>query len=171
MTVDHQDWMERPLSSEYLDYAARDARLIHVLFDTFTIAEWTKLLSLEESMRYVTFHKYSQPNDEDQYKSHSLLPLGILDPPLRKCVGCERQLPFDSFIETDSGGQCYVCMAIMKRMKDEPRPRAWDPRRKGNRKGEPAIEAEPPGSPGAKEGNRMSSDGEFRVNHRVVTSY
>jgi len=136
--VDHQNWMERPLSPEYLNYAAKDARLIHVLFDTFTAAGWTKLLSSDESMRYVTFHKH-QPKGEDQYKNHSLLPLGILNPPSRKCVGCERQLPFECFANTKSGGCCYVCMAITKKMKDDPRPRAKHQRQRGNNKEEKAI--------------------------------
>jgi len=136
--------MERPLSPEYLNYAAKDARLIHILFDSFTAAGWTKLLSLEESMRYVTFHKHSQPKGEDQYKNHSLLPLGILNPLFRKCIGCERQLPFESFATTDSGGQCYVCTAITRRN-------------------------EAPVRSKGKEGK--SSDGEFQIIHRVAMSY
>jgi hypothetical protein len=164
--------MERPLSTEYLNYAARDARLIHIVFDTFTTAGWIELLSLEESMRYVTFHKYSQPKREDQYKNHSLLPLGILDPPLRKCVGCERQLPFESFAMIDSGRQCYVCQVITRRIKDGARSPARDPRREGNSKTKAAIiveEEEVPVHPKAKEG--MSSNGEFQVIHQVVISY
>jgi len=164
--------MERPLSREYLDYAARDARLIHVLFDTFTTAGWTKLLSLEESMRYVTFHKCSQPKGTDQYKNHSILPLGILNPPSRKCVGCERQLPFESFARTNSGRHCYVCRAITRRMKEEPRPPVKGPRRESNSKGEEATiskEAESPVYSKAEEGT--NSDGEFRVIHQMVISY
>jgi exonuclease 3'-5' domain-containing protein 1 len=133
VTVDHQNWMERPLSREYLDYAASDARLIHALFDAFTTTGWTKLLSPEESMRYVTFHKHAQPKGGDEYKSHSLLPLGILNPPLRKCVGCQRELPFGAFAfaKADSGRQCFVCRAITTRMKDEPRSPVRGPRREG----------------------------------------
>lgn len=155
--VDHQDWMQRPLSPEYLDYAARDARLIHVLFDTFTIAGWTELLSLDESMRYVTLHKQSQPKGDDQYKSHPLLPLGILNPVCRNCVGCERQLPFESFANTYSGTQCYVCSAITKRMTDNPRP-TKDQRREGNNKGEEPL------------GHSKGEETEWRVIHQVVTS-
>lgn len=158
--------MVRPLSPEYLSYAARDARLIHTLFDTFKTAGWTKLLSSEESTRYVTFHKYSQPKAEDQYKSHSLLPLGILDPPFRKCVGCERQLPFESFAMTDSGGRCYVCTAIMRRMKDKTRPSARGAHREG--KEEPPVHSKAKDSK-AKQG--MSSDEEFQIIHQVVMSY
>ncbi len=166
--------MARPLSPEYLNYAARDARLIHILFDTFETAGWTKLLSLEESTRYVTYHKDSQPKPEDQYKNHSLLPLGILNPPFRKCVGCERQLPFESFAMTDSGGRCYVCTAIVRRMKDKTRHSAGAAHREGNSKTKagPAIiaeEEEPPVHSKAKEG--MSSDGEFQIIHQVVMSY
>ena len=153
--------MVRPLSPEYLSYAARDARLIHILFDTFKTAGWTKLLSSEESTRYVTFHKYSQPKDEDQYKNHSLLPLGILNPPFRKCVGCERQLPFESFAMTESRGRCYVCTAIVRRSKDKTRPSAGGAHREGKE--------EPPVHSKAKEG--MSSDGEFQIIHQVVMSY
>ena len=134
MTVDHQGWMERPLSPEHLNYAARDVLLIHNLFDTFEAAGWTRLLSIEESMRYVTFHKHSQPKAEDQYKHHSLLPLSILNPPFKKCVGCERELPFESFAMTDSEGYCYVCIAITRRMKDETRPFAGDAHREGSSK-------------------------------------
>jgi len=172
VTVDHQDWMERPLSPKYLNYASRDARLIHILFETFTTAGWTKLLSLEESTRYVTIHKYSHPKPEDQYRSHSLLPLGILNPPLRKCIGCERQLSFESFAMTDSGRQCYVCTVITRRMKDQSRPPAKDRRRQGNSKTKAANiaeEEEPPVHSTAKEG--MSSGEEFQVVHRVVMSY
>lgn len=164
--------MERPLSPEYLNYASGDACLIHILFDTFTTAGWTKLLSLEESMRYVTFHKYSQPKAEDQYKQHSLLPLGILNPPFRKCVGCERQLPFESFAMTHSGRQCYVCTVITRRMKDKTRPPVRDPRQGGNSKTKAGIIAEteePPVHSNAKE--ELSSGGEFQVIHRVVMSY
>lgn len=167
VTVDHQDWMERPLSPEYLNYASRDARLIHILFDTFTTAGWTKLLSLEESMRYVTFHKYSQPKAEDQYRNHSLLPLGILNPPFRKCVGCERQLPFESFAMTHSGRQCYVCTVITRRMKDKTRPLRGT---HGQEKAEIIAEKEgPPVHSNAKE--KMNSGGEFQVIHQVVMSY
>ena len=172
--VDHQDWMERPLSPEYLDYAARDARLIHVLFETFTTAGWTELLTLDESMRYVTLHKHSQPKDDDHYKSHSLLPLGILNPLSRKCVGCERQLPFESFANTNSGGQCYVCMAITKRMKDDPRPPAKGHRRERNNKEEEATigtEEDPPAYSNAKRGK--SSNRDFRSSNKwsCLTSY
>lgn len=164
--------MERPLSPEYLNYAARDALLIHNLFDTFEAAGWTRLLSLEESMRYVTFHKYSQPKAEDQHKHHSLLPLGILNPPFNKCVGCERELPFESFAMTESGGQCFVCTAITRRLKDDTRHSAGDAHREGSGKTKAQIiaeEGEPPIHPKAEEG--ASPDGEFQIIHQVVTSY
>jgi len=168
--VDHQSWMERPLSLEYLDYAARDARLIHLLFETFTTAGWTKLLSSEESMRYVTFHKYSQPKNEDQYMNHSLLPLGILNPPMRTCSGCERRLPFEAFARTNSGRQCYVCRAITKRIKDKPSRRERDRYRKGNPKATTGSgEVESPVSAKAEEGK--GSDGEYQTIHSVVISY
>jgi len=168
--VDHQSWMERPLSPEYLDYAARDARLIHVLFGAFTAAGWTKLLSSDESMRYVTFHKH-QPKGEDQYKSHSLLPMGILNPPSRKCVGCERQLPFECFANSKTGGRCYVCMAITKRMKDDPRPRAKHPSRGSNNKEEEATIGK--GKEHGKEHEGKCSDEELRTSTKwsCLTSY
>lgn len=169
--------MERPLSPEYLDYAARDARLIHILFDTFTTAGWTELLSLDESMRYITLHKYSQPRDEDQYKSHPFLPLGILNPRSRKCGGCERQLPLECFTSLYSGEQCYVCnvcRAVAKRMADGPP--AKNRHRKGNDKGKKATtsqEAEPLASSKAREGKSPAGESttEWSCLTRITNNY
>ena len=90
--MDHQDWRERLLSSEYLNYDARDARLIHSAFNGFKTAGWTRLHSLEESMGYVTFHN----KFKDQYSNHSFI--DYLEPSPNVLVVSEIRVPIRVFL-------------------------------------------------------------------------
>ncbi|KAF9035038.1 hypothetical protein BDZ89DRAFT_498357 [Hymenopellis radicata] len=67
--VSHTLWMQRPLTAEYLKYAASDVFLIHALYNHFiekrTSSTWPH--SLPQSMRYVSMWRNNQPESGDIY--------------------------------------------------------------------------------------------------------
>ena len=61
--------MNRPLPDEYLEYTARDAYLIHSLYDAFSRAGYLSLVTVEQSMRYINLHRRSPPHRGNIYGS------------------------------------------------------------------------------------------------------
>ncbi|KAF9467847.1 ribonuclease H-like domain-containing protein [Collybia nuda] len=117
-TVNHDNWLDRPLSNDYLSYAAADIRLMGLLYDEFSVKGYTNYPGLcGESVRYVELWKNDQPVPGDLYKSHPLLPLEILysypNSIRRGCSGCKRFLSQASF--RGNGIRCLVCKVVKKK--------------------------------------------------------
>ncbi|KAK0193327.1 ribonuclease H-like domain-containing protein [Armillaria mellea] len=120
--VDHKRWLERPLSQEQLGYAAKDVRLIGRIYEYFKAHDYLAENLPEQSERYVTYWKATQPQRDRYFNSHCLLPLDIIDydarRPTKKCDGCERLLAVQCFPRetTNSEGiYCWVCNAILRK--------------------------------------------------------
>ncbi|KAK7448067.1 hypothetical protein VKT23_013823 [Stygiomarasmius scandens] len=125
--VDHDTWMQRPLTDQQRVYAAKDLYLIFILLEYFQEAQYLSEDLPMWSQRYISIWSDAQPDDENVYRSHPLLPLEILrfDPTKvnvssnRFCDGCQRSLSVRSFPlnhahgTRSSGGRfCFVCMAV-----------------------------------------------------------
>ncbi len=107
--------MQRPLTDEYLEYAASDVLLIHALYNHFIENKFIDLATLpSQSMRYVSMWRNNQPKSDDIYAGHPLLPLGILrepSSPTAECIHCKRTLSQDA-ISSKEYSNCWVCRAI-----------------------------------------------------------
>ncbi|KAJ3742011.1 ribonuclease H-like domain-containing protein [Lentinula detonsa] len=103
--VDHETWLTRPLSSEYLEYAAHDVEIIHALYTHFIQAGYLQhpllSLNLSQSKRYISIWNDAPPEQGNIYRSHPLLPLEIIDfipsNTTITCQGCSRNLSSSSF--------------------------------------------------------------------------
>jgi exonuclease 3'-5' domain-containing protein 1 len=112
-------WLRRPLSDEFLRYAARDVYAINLLFDHFTGKNYIDHHRLiDQSRRYITMWD-ERPNPSNGMKNHSLLPLGILDWSFafcKECKSCHRSLPSECYSNTGwklaEKRQCWVCRAL-----------------------------------------------------------
>ena len=121
--VSHGDlWLKRPLPKEYLLYAARDVYAISLLLKHFKEVNYINPyydLS-DKSQRYITMWRDGRPRSCDQFSSHALLPLGILDPPcgrkLKPCKSCNHHLSSECFSkagwENARKRRCWVCRAL-----------------------------------------------------------
>ncbi|KAJ3991437.1 ribonuclease H-like domain-containing protein, partial [Lentinula boryana] len=102
--VDHETWLTRPLSSEYLEYAAHDVEIIHALYTHFIEAGYIQhpflSLNLSQSKRYISIWNDAPPEQGNIYRSHPLLPLEIIDfipsNTTITCQGCSRNLSSSS---------------------------------------------------------------------------
>ncbi len=127
----HEYWAKRPLADEYLRYAARDVHHIELLYNHFKKEEYINDQLLAKSAHYVAIWKDAKPHQTDEFRSHPLLPLNILDchvqAQTRSCVGCRRNLPQMAFSKAAwkemSKRQCWVCRAINVRNEMH---RDWD---------------------------------------------
>ncbi|KAJ3743028.1 ribonuclease H-like domain-containing protein [Lentinula detonsa] len=103
--VDHETWLTRPLSSEYLEYAAHDVEIIHALYTHFIEAGYIQhpflSLNFSQSKRYISIWNDAPPEQGNIYRSHPLLPLEIIDfiptNTTITCQGCSRNLSSSSF--------------------------------------------------------------------------
>ncbi|KAJ3737447.1 ribonuclease H-like domain-containing protein, partial [Lentinula guzmanii] len=103
--VNHETWLTRPLSSEYLEYAAHDVEIIHALYTHFIQAGYIQhpllSLNLSQSKRYISIWNDAPPEQGNIYRSHPLLPLEIIDfipsNTTITCQGCSRNLSSSSF--------------------------------------------------------------------------
>nr|GAT47477.1 predicted protein [Mycena chlorophos] len=97
------DWSVARLSDDHLEYAATDIHLISLLYAQAAIKRRITDEAREESAKYVALWITScQPERGDVYRSHPLLPIGIIDgtdvpPPeggkkRKVCAGCKRRL-------------------------------------------------------------------------------
>ncbi|KAI0049364.1 hypothetical protein FA95DRAFT_896792 [Auriscalpium vulgare] len=118
-------WMERPLASKLLQYAAGDISVIAHLFAHFcdegfidTTALSTLLIS---SRRYVYRHgKRGRIEEADEFRPKALLvPSALHAPsvPTALCSGCETVLPVMAFqvIKKQRKTRCRVCEALVFR--------------------------------------------------------
>ncbi|KAJ3729203.1 hypothetical protein DFJ43DRAFT_489612 [Lentinula guzmanii] len=137
--VDHETWLTRPLSSEYLEYAAHDVEIIHALYTHFIEAGYIQHPFLSQSKRYISIWNDAPPEQGNIYRSHPLLPLEIIDfiptNTTITCQGCSRNLSSSSFppqIQTQPRprnqtrfinppstltpstrpSECFVCLAV-----------------------------------------------------------
>ncbi|KAK0472059.1 ribonuclease H-like domain-containing protein [Armillaria novae-zelandiae] len=135
-SVDHKRWLERPLSSEQLGYAAKDVRLIGRIYEHFKAHNYLAENLPEQSERYVTHWKAGRPDKDRYFNSHCLLPLDIIDydarRPTKRCDGCERLLATRCFPrETTSsdGIYCWVCNAVLRKKEHDKRKKRGKRRR------------------------------------------
>ncbi|KAJ7092923.1 ribonuclease H-like domain-containing protein [Mycena belliarum] len=125
----HKNWIKRPLSRTYLQYAATDIALIARLRAKFSAEGYLADAGVlaAQSLRYVNMWTHGpQPLLGDVYKLHALLPLGILilddvtDEAGKYCAGCGRTLAQDCFSASAwkraRGRSCLVCRAIGVRL-------------------------------------------------------
>jgi len=116
-----EQWMERPLGPDLLDYAIKDIHLINMIYRHFLIQSYltrTKEM-LEASERYISINSdlRMKPNRSDCYRSSPVLPLDILEEPkgiLYDCDGCQRELSLGCFHHTLWKRQkmCRVCRVV-----------------------------------------------------------
>jgi len=124
--VAHSFWLKRPLPEEYLRYAVRDVYFMGLLYNHFKEEGYITSQLSEQSDRYVGIWQDAKPKKTDEYRSHALLPLQILDyrygyGPVRSCIGCQRNLPHTAYSNTAWGGlkrrRCWACRAIYLKIK------------------------------------------------------
>jgi exonuclease 3'-5' domain-containing protein 1 len=128
VVVGHDLWMNRPLPDEYLHYASQDAYLIYSLYNYFARVGYLSLITVEQTMRYISLHRCSPPHREDVYVSHPLLPLGInaqstVQP--KHVYPCSRSPPLKRSANTlsagpltfDSTGPGWVFLASVRRLR------------------------------------------------------
>ncbi|KAJ3755442.1 ribonuclease H-like domain-containing protein, partial [Lentinula raphanica] len=131
--VNHDIWMDRPVPDEHLQYAAHDVEMIHTLYAHLTqqgyINPYLRIL-LYQSKRYVSIWSDAPPVLGDDYRSHPILPLEIIDAfpeneygsrPAKGtivCGGCARTLTTDSFPRLSRTAAarryCFVCYVLPK---------------------------------------------------------
>ncbi|KAG6899660.1 hypothetical protein C0993_008236 [Termitomyces sp. T159_Od127] len=119
---DHSLWLERPAKEANLKYAARDVKLISMIFDKFVSAGYIYPNIKEDSLRYVMIWSDAQPRAGDCARSNPFLPLNIIDynPEARetdKCSGCSRILPESCFSKhgwkDPRVRRCNVCHVVI----------------------------------------------------------
>ncbi|KAJ3972710.1 ribonuclease H-like domain-containing protein, partial [Lentinula raphanica] len=133
MIVNHDIWMDRPVPDEHLQYAAHDVEMIYTLYAHLTqqgyINPYLRIL-LYQSKRYVSIWSDAPPVSGDDYRSHPILPLEIIDAfpeneygsrPTKGtivCGGCARTLTTDSFPRLSRTAAarryCFVCYVLPK---------------------------------------------------------
>jgi exonuclease 3'-5' domain-containing protein 1 len=115
--------MDRPLSTQLLNYAAHDIYAIAALYEHFRVVKYipkdcTSLLRW--SNRYISVHlARGPPHRDDIYRKGPFLPLDIITSPSGpqvECKGCMRSLSASHF-ELDSRKErtiafCRVCEAM-----------------------------------------------------------
>jgi exonuclease 3'-5' domain-containing protein 1 len=113
-------WMERPLATTLLSYAAKDIHLIRLIYARFERRGYLSAKDelLAQSQRYVSMHDNVKPLQQDRYRSSPVLPLDVLEAPVgtsrRECDACHRSLSMKCFME--KGGKhavvCRVCHVV-----------------------------------------------------------
>ncbi|KAF5366415.1 hypothetical protein D9758_009777 [Tetrapyrgos nigripes] len=63
--VDHTKWLQRPLSAQYLSYAAQDVYIIGIIYDHFLKKRLVGTELPEQSARYVSIWENDQPLQGD----------------------------------------------------------------------------------------------------------
>ncbi|KAI6125999.1 ribonuclease H-like domain-containing protein [Pisolithus croceorrhizus] len=132
-------WMNRPLPSKLLAYAAHDIELIGTLYEYFKKSAWitpaNEPLLVVQSMRYAysLFHQGRVPND-DPFGQSAVLPLDVLSEspgPKVQCHGCHRMQSLSCYSVKKRGGgseaRSNICRAcqIKLLMKRTQYPIAW----------------------------------------------
>ena len=119
--MNHQAWLRRPLPEENLLYASMDIHLIWLLYKHFKQKGYLGDQLLEQSARYISLWKDTKPQQNDDFKCHSLLPLQVIEDDqyhttCRTCKGCQRSFPNKAFSnpawKNASKRYCWVCRAI-----------------------------------------------------------
>jgi exonuclease 3'-5' domain-containing protein 1 len=95
-------WMERPLPSNLLQYAANDIFLISRLHKHFLKMNWISEANmsnlLAQSERYVSMHKkLGRIEAGNNFRRGPLLPMDILNVAHGDCAGCERNLSIAAY--------------------------------------------------------------------------
>ncbi|KAF8547685.1 hypothetical protein OG21DRAFT_1517141 [Imleria badia] len=117
-------WLERPLVSQLLQYAAHDIEMIGALYEHFKSQSWitpnNEDTLVDQSMRYAYSHYHQGRVAEDHiFGSCSVLPLDILREPRGltvPCHGCNRMQSLHCFTTNRRGRKivartniCRVC--------------------------------------------------------------
>lgn len=144
MTKMHKDnqgekWMERPLSEQLLQYAAKDIQLISMLCTDFIMKGWVPsdpsryYPLLRQCERYVSAHYEQGKSDEsDPFRPTGVIPLDVLTEPdgvKYRCLACNRSLSGTCFPWATNGisnwrrPRCSLChvLAIKNRVKPDMR--------------------------------------------------
>jgi exonuclease 3'-5' domain-containing protein 1 len=97
-------WMQRPLATNLLNYAAKDVHLIHLIYDHFKGEGYidSQLNLLAQSKRYVSIHAdvMLKPLRNDCFRRSAVVPLDVLEEPrgiLYDCRACHRYLSLPCF--------------------------------------------------------------------------
>lgn len=105
-------WLQRPLTYQLLQYAAKDIFLIGVLYPEFLRRGWIpndpvqngRLLG--QCARYISAHvQQGKSPEENIFRPCAIVPLDVMyEPvgPFHKCCACSRSLSFAAF-ETRQG--------------------------------------------------------------------
>ena len=100
-------WLERPLTEQLLQYAAKDILLIGLLYAEFAQQGWIpqefpnyhRLLG--QCQRYVSAHREQGKSGEtDIFKPCQIMPLDVLDHPVgakHRCAACRRSLSLAAY--------------------------------------------------------------------------
>lgn len=121
-------WIQRPLSEQLLQYAAKDIQLISMLCTKFIQKGWipTAILPYQELLqtcaRYISAHiEQGKSAEMDPFRPTGLMPLDVLLPPsgfCYKCAGCNRTLSATCYaIDTDGfyryrRPRCNLCHVL-----------------------------------------------------------
>ncbi|KAJ3554005.1 hypothetical protein NM688_g3324 [Phlebia brevispora] len=105
-------WVERPLTEQLLQYAAKDILLIGILYAQFSKQGWIPRLPsdyyylLGQCQRYVSAHREQGKSAAvDAFKPCQIMPLDVLDHPVGpkyRCNACHRYLSLATY-ETVQG--------------------------------------------------------------------
>jgi exonuclease 3'-5' domain-containing protein 1 len=118
--VDHDVWLRRPLPEKNLAYASRDIHHIWLLHENFKQKGYLDDQLLEQSARYLSLWKDAKPRKMDEFRSHALLPLHVIDHDrgglLQICMGCQRGFTKEAYSKSGckvaSKRYCWVCLPI-----------------------------------------------------------
>ncbi|KAL0955084.1 hypothetical protein HGRIS_004001 [Hohenbuehelia grisea] len=120
----HTRWRERPLPDDHVHYSAHDMAVLRAVHDRFLEKGFIDSDLKEQSARYITLCKSSQPKKNHSSFCSPLLPLGIIDyvwsASSTICSECQRNLPTNLFPESSLRNlkpqpKCWVCRALATR--------------------------------------------------------
>jgi len=110
----HTEWAVRPLAQTLIDYAARDIKLIYLLFQSLDEQGHIGYDLAAQTRKYVTVYSAARPQADDIYTRNPFLPLGIVeshnDSQTKTCSCCKRSLNISCFPKKKR--RCWVCRAV-----------------------------------------------------------
>lgn len=133
--MDQGLWMERPLPTSHLEFAAVQMSHLRLLATNLSSQAQDSANILRESKRYTESWHSHRRDSQNPYQIHSHLPQGIIERTeterhwkllgTRRCRGCERslyqesfQVDFRRFSRSPEKQFCYTCAKVnLRRMR------------------------------------------------------